>query len=215
MPVLEHSKIRRHLALSSSMNLKKFCCTSSCRNCFVPFRRFGLRRETESSTSFALRLFQRSDRGDFAHLRHHPKPEDYVRPRRAKRDAMKQTIFEHFLVPDEDDRRRCMKRSDRVFMSCYSFSNVGILLLLYILIYLVAPMQTMDRSLPTSMAAGTGSCRRRRQNILSPAISSKGSWTTLPSMSEQWVKMLLCPCRLCVSNHLEGTAYSLQSTRPA
>ncbi|CAK9002700.1 unnamed protein product [Durusdinium trenchii] len=46
---------------------------------------------------------------DFAHLRHHPKPEDYVRPRRAKRDAMKQTIFEHFLVPDEDDRHRLLQ----------------------------------------------------------------------------------------------------------
>ncbi|CAK9002645.1 unnamed protein product [Durusdinium trenchii] len=49
---------------------------------------------------------------DFAHLRHHPKPEDYVRPRRAKRDAMKQTIFEHFLVPDEDDRHRLLQEEE-------------------------------------------------------------------------------------------------------
>lgn len=32
-----------------------------------------------------------------------------MRPRRAKRDAMKQTIFEHFLVPDEDDRHRLLQ----------------------------------------------------------------------------------------------------------
>lgn len=45
---------------------------------------------------------------DFCHL-HHRKPEGNERPRRAKRDAIKQQIFEYFLIQDERERHRLLQ----------------------------------------------------------------------------------------------------------
>ena len=58
-----------------------------------------------------------SGRGSFCHV-HHPLLVDHGRPRRAKREAIKLQIFEHFQVQDEDERRsmaeRTGKRSDKM-----------------------------------------------------------------------------------------------------
>ncbi|CAK9096911.1 unnamed protein product [Durusdinium trenchii] len=44
----------------------------------------------------------------FCHV-HHPLLVDHGRPRRAKREAIKLQIFEHFQVQDEDERQRLLQ----------------------------------------------------------------------------------------------------------
>ena len=45
---------------------------------------------------------------DFCHLSH-ANPIDLGRPRRATREAIKERIFEHFLVENEDERHRLLQ----------------------------------------------------------------------------------------------------------